>query len=72
LISPCYETPKNAIKNIEQKITEGERNQKRMEKTFFVMSPGDFSDFFPVSLNSPCYETPKKRGGGDQGENKTK
>jgi hypothetical protein len=42
LNSPCYETPKNAIKKSNQ-TTEGE-NKKTDEKkpTFFVMSPDGF------------------------------
>jgi hypothetical protein len=48
LNSPCYETPKNAIKKIEQN-NRGRGGKKTEEKqaTFFVMSPdGFFLDFF--------------------------
>jgi hypothetical protein len=44
-LNPCYETPKNAIKQIEQNNRGRKRKQnaKRREKaTFFVMSPGTF------------------------------
>jgi hypothetical protein len=66
LVSPCYEpyeTPKNAIKKTLNKTTEGEKNRRKKKAAFFVMSPEGFfqEKVFPVFLNSPCYETPKKR-----------
>jgi hypothetical protein len=65
LNSPCYETPKNAIKKKSNKTTEGKTKKTEEKKTaFFVMSPdGHFfgKKVFFVFLNSPCYETPKKR-----------
>jgi hypothetical protein len=49
LNSPCYETPKTAIKQIEQ----NNRGRKKTEekKTFFVMSPEkSFVVFFELPL----------------------
>jgi hypothetical protein len=41
--SPCYETPKNAVKKISNKTTEGGKKKRREKKAaFFVMSPDDF------------------------------
>jgi hypothetical protein len=46
------------------KTTEGKKKKTEEKKAaFFVMSPDGFfreKSFF-VFLNSPCYETPKKR-----------
>jgi hypothetical protein len=63
LNSPCYETPKNAIKkNRTKKSKEEKKRTEEKKAAFFVMSPDDFSKkVFSVFLNSPCYETPKKR-----------
>jgi hypothetical protein len=62
LNSPCYETPKNAIKQIEQN-NRGREKKNRKQKTkatSFVMSPDGFLWIFVfVFLNPPCYETPK-------------
>jgi hypothetical protein len=52
-------------KKISNQTTEGQKQNKngRKKATFFVMSPdGIFrKTIFLVFLNSPCYETPKKR-----------
>jgi hypothetical protein len=69
LNSPCHETPKNAIKKNrtkqprEKKKTEGEKKRRKKKAAFFVMSrDGLFrKKTFNVFLNSPFYETPKKR-----------
>jgi hypothetical protein len=62
LNSPCYETPKNAIKKIRTKPREKKKETDEKKATFFVMSPdGLFRNSFSWFFNSPCYETPKKR-----------
>jgi hypothetical protein len=51
-------------KNKSSKTTEGEEKQLEGKKAaFFVMSPDGLfrQKVFFVFLNSPCYETPKKR-----------
>jgi hypothetical protein len=51
------------LKQIEPNSTTDNRGGETKKTTFFVMSPDGFSrkKFFFVFLNSPCYETPKKR-----------
>jgi hypothetical protein len=67
LNSPCYETPKNAIKKNRTKPTEGGGGKKTEEKkaAFFVMSPdGLFRFFFLRDFELPwlqnAQKTPKK------------
>jgi hypothetical protein len=64
LNSPCYETPNKCDKKIEQS-NRGRKKTAGKKTTFFVMSPDGFflkeKKVFIVFLNSPCYETPKKR-----------
>jgi hypothetical protein len=66
LNSPCHETPKNAIKKKWNKTTKGgEKKTEEKKAAFFVMSRDGLlkkveKSFF-VFLNSPSYETPKKR-----------
>jgi hypothetical protein len=63
LNSPCHETPKNAIKKNRTKQPWEKKKTEEKKAAFFVMSrDGLFRKkvFFRV-LNSPCYETPKKR-----------
>jgi hypothetical protein len=52
LKSPCYDTPKNAMKNRAQKSW-GEKNKNGGGKKKYIC-------FFRV-LNSPCYDTPKTK-----------
>jgi hypothetical protein len=43
---------------------EGEKKTEEKKAAFFVVSPDGLfwgKSFFSVFLNSPCYETPKKR-----------
>jgi hypothetical protein len=47
--SPCFETPKNAIKKIEQNNRGRGKKTEGKKKTFFVTSPDCFVvDFFSV------------------------
>jgi hypothetical protein len=63
LNSPCYETPKNVIKKNQTKQPRegGKKNGGEKSRIFCDEPRWIFSDFFFVFLNSPCYETPKKR-----------
>jgi hypothetical protein len=83
LYSPCYETPKNAIKKKSSKTTEGEKKQNRGKNShIFCDEPRwVFGIFLIAFFNSPCYETPKNaikknsskttEGGGKKTEEKT-
>jgi hypothetical protein len=58
--SPCYETPKNAIKTKPSKTTEGGKKNGENKATFFVMSAMSPYGFFVsppppwVFVNPPC------------------
>jgi hypothetical protein len=66
LNSSCYETPKNAMKKIEQNQARngGGETEEKKGRVFCDEPRWTFSKkccFFQMFLNSPCYETLKKR-----------
>jgi hypothetical protein len=64
LNSPCHETPKNAIKKNNSTTYNkgrGKKTEGKKSRIFCDEPRWTFFDFFSVFLNSPCYETPKKR-----------
>jgi hypothetical protein len=70
LNSPCYEPPKKRDKKIERnQPREGKKNGRKKTRIFgdeprWIFSKKSFFMF----LNSPCYETPKKRPEKNRGE----
>jgi hypothetical protein len=58
--SPCCETPKNAIKKIEQNNRGRKKNRGKNPHIFCDEPRWIFVKIFLcVFLNPPCYETPK-------------
>jgi hypothetical protein len=69
LNSPCYETPKNAIKKSNQTTEGGKKKNGRKKPDIFVMSPDAFFRVFELpSLRNAQKSALKKIDGGKKME----